>query len=259
MFDYLLHTTWMKGICLCLCFSLAMLAFPLHLIARADNPEIMFKHDPLEFCVPRYRIEISAVVTEPNGIKLVRCYFKEEGQADFVFVDMAAYEKNEFKGILPAPAETTKSIVYSILAVTGRDEVYKTDLFSVPIKAVDVADLPLWIIEEAQGPILVKTENDDKPEAIAGFSDNITIDVVESALRFGGTGVVVGATTAESSAVSAHWLTRFTQSAGKQAWYNNWWVWAGAAAVVGGTAAVLASSGGGDDDDDSTATVTVSW
>ena len=59
----------------------------------------------------------------------------------------------------------------------------KTQVFTVNKK--DKKNAPSWQQVSSEGEIKVSTELIDAPKEMAGFSDNISMDVIESASRFG--------------------------------------------------------------------------
>ena len=140
------------------------------------------KHDPIKYFVSGKRIRISADVTDPEGINLVRCYFKGKEQADFVFVTMTP-GSSTYTAILPAAAKNATSIEYLFLAVDNKNQVVKTQSFSVNIDASQPA--PPWQDVAMEGQLKVGTELAQTPAALEGFTDAIAMDVVESAARFG--------------------------------------------------------------------------
>jgi hypothetical protein len=140
------------------------------------------KHEPIKYFVSGKRIRIAADVTDPEGVNVVRCYFKGKEQADFVFVPMTP-GSSTYTAILPATAKNATSIEYLFLAVNNKNQVVKTQQFSVNIDASQPA--PPWQDMAMEGPIKVSTELAQTPADLPGFSDSITMDVVESSLRFG--------------------------------------------------------------------------
>jgi len=167
------------------------------------------KYEPIKYFVADKRIKVTAEVTDPEGVKVVRCYFKAKEQADFVFVTMTA-EGNTYTAILPAAAKTASSIDYLFLVVNGKNQVVKTQPFSVNIDASQPA--PPWQDVAMEGQLKVSTELAQAPAVLEGFSDSIAMDVVESAARFGFTAgiytttqmaAVGGATGAAATATSA--------------------------------------------------------
>lgn len=140
------------------------------------------KHEPITYFVAGKRIKIVAEVTDPEGIKLVRCYFKGKEQADFVFVGMTA-GNNTYTAILPAAAQTSSSIDYLFLSVNNKNQVVKTQQFRV--NKDDSKPLPPWQDVAMEGQLSVSTELAQAPAALEGFTDSIVMDVVESAFRFG--------------------------------------------------------------------------
>ncbi|MBN2384183.1 hypothetical protein JXQ70_15000 [bacterium] len=238
--------------------ALMSFMFLVTVTVRADEtkPGLVIGHDPLEYYLSGHRILISARVTDPVGVSIVRCYFRAQNQADFVFIDLETGKDGLYNGYLPSPAPETETIDYSILAVNNEQAVFKTKIMRMTRRIEDDQKLPAWQSDQSEGSIILKTELAEAPETLPGFQDNLTLDVVESSLRFGGAGAVVALSSLDKPAISAHWLKEFMTSSGKKAWYKQWWVWTGVAVVAGGTAMALSQDSGSDDDN---ATVTVSW
>jgi len=140
------------------------------------------KHEPIKYFVAGKRIKIAAEVTDPEGIKLVRCYFKGKEQADFVFVAMTA-GSDTYTAILPAAAQTASSIDYLFLAVNNKNQVVKTQEFRV--NKNESQPVPPWQEVAMEGQLTVSTELAQAPAVLEGFTDSIAMDVVESAVRFG--------------------------------------------------------------------------
>jgi len=141
-------------------------------------------HEQIPYFVAGKRIRLAADVTDPSGIKLVRCYFKAKEQADFVFVSMEA-EGNTYKAILPAPAKTASSIEYLLLAVNNKNQVVKTRQFTVNKDADESKPAPPWQDVAMEGQLKVSTELAQAPAVLEGFADSVAMDVVESSARFG--------------------------------------------------------------------------
>jgi hypothetical protein len=146
-------------------------------------PETNISHTPVDYFMPGFRIQVKALISDEAGVLMARCYFKAKGEADYVFVDMPLVMGNEFAGILPAPSESTEEIEYLILAVNNDGVVVRSQEF-IARRAEDRGKPP-WQEVDSAGDITIKTELAQAPETVAGFSDSIVTDVVESALRFG--------------------------------------------------------------------------
>lgn len=249
-----------SGLWLALAFCLTlMMMVPLsEAWAEATTGVPAITHDPIPWFNPGARIVVSATVKHPDGVLIARCYFKEKKQADFVFIWLEDDGHGLFRGVLPSPSQFATAIDYSILVVTGGNAVYKTETVTVPASGDSERALPIWQHVDNAGPIRVSTELPEAPSELAGFSDNITMDVVESSLRFAGTGTVISAATTESGSISSYWVKEFSQAAPRKLWYHHWWVWAGAAVITGTTVAIVASGGGESGSDDS-GTVSVTW
>jgi len=220
--------------------------------AYADivKPTTKIKHKPVEYFVPGKRIVLNAGIKDKQGIEIARCYFRAQGEADFVFVQMTQTEAGIFRAILPAPTTSTEAIDYVFLAVNSEKQVVKTQKFTIPKKANE-DKAPIWQQTGSEGNIIVKTELAEAPSQLAGFSDSIIWDVVESSERFG---VVAGGLySAISSGAAATTITTGTGTVTASAGISTLRVVAiGAAAVAAGVAgAAIASSSGGDDDNNS--------
>ena len=167
---------------------LVMISIPVPLFAQESASSgtvkgtTKVKYKPIKYFVAEKRIRIVADVTDPEGIQLVRCYFKAKEQADFVFVTMTP-GSSTYTAILPAAAQTATSIEYLFLAVNNKNQVVKTTQFSVNIDASQPA--PPWQDVAMEGQLKVSTELAQAPAVLEGFTDSIEMDVVESAKRFG--------------------------------------------------------------------------
>lgn len=155
---------------------------PVTLFAQESSMTKIKYEPPIKYFVAGKRIRIAPEVTDPSGVKLVRCYFKGQEQADFVFVNMTA-DGNTYTAILPAAARNTTTIEYLFLAVNNRNQVVKTKQFSVNKDENQPA--PPWQDVAMEGQLTVSTELAQAPAVLEGFSDSIAMDVVESAGRFG--------------------------------------------------------------------------
>jgi len=263
--------------------SLFLMAFFLApTITPTADAATSMEHSSPDYFVPDHRIKLEAQIEDSEGIKLVRCYFKAAGEADLVFVPMILIRKNKYSGILPAPSATTNQIEYLFLAVNNSKEVVRSQTFTMSIDADE--EPPAWQEVPKEGEIKVSMELDKVPTQLRGFSDNVTIDMVESGARFGvvallyhnirdsgssGTGaggasttgttastaaagsatssVAVASATAATGATSAGVIT-----AGAVGWSTAAivGVGVGVAAVGGGTAAAVSSSSSSSSDDD---------
>jgi len=218
-------------------------------------------HEPIEYFLPNNRILIETEIIDETGIKLVRCYFRADAADEFVFVPMKRLEENEYRAILPAPAGYSETIEYLFLALNTSNQVVKTQTFKV--SKDDKKGVPEWQKSRQEGNIAIYTELSEAPETVAGFSDSMSVDVVESGARFG---MVAGiySTSAVASSGGATGAAAAASSAGTVA--------AGAGgvstAVVVATGAGIAAAGAGvavaadSDDSDGTKTNTVasiSW
>jgi hypothetical protein len=210
------------------------------------------KHTAPDYFVPDQRIRMEAQVEDPQGVKLVRCYFKAAGEADLVFVPMSMTGKNEYAGILPAPSAGTSQIEYLFLAVNSSNVVVRSQNFRVYKNATK--EIPDWQEVPKQGEIKVSMELGKPPKELRGFSDNVTIDMAESGARFGVVALLyhAAADSSSKSAVAAAGSSTGATSGGTVAAGSAGWstttivgVGVGAAVVVGGGIAAASGGGGG--------------
>jgi len=250
-------------------FLLILLIVLTFFAATAHAATTQMKHTPPDYFVADQRIQLEAKVTDDQGVKLVRCYFKAVGEADLVFVPMNDIGKNQYAGILPAPSATTTQIEYLFLAVNQANQVVRSQNFTMYKDANK--ETPAWQNIPKEGEIRVSIELDQAPTQLMGFSDNVTIDVVESGARFGVVALLYHtitdsdskeaaalnsssgtSTAAATSAASASAATGATSAGVITAGAAGWstaaivGVGLGVAAVAGGTAVAINSS---DDDD----------
>ena len=218
----------------------------------AESATLKIDYDPIEYFIPEKRIQLEAEISDESGVKLVRCYFRSAGQNDYVFVPMKIVSDSLYKGILPAPSDTTQLIEYLFLTVNGDDQVVKTQTFQVRKK--DETKVPVWQLSNTTGSIQVYTELPKTSQPPAGFSDSITMDIVESSARFGfvAGGIYAitqvasaGGVSGAAAAATSGGIVSTSRGLSTGAWIG---IGVGAAAVIGGGAAALGGGGGGDGD-----------
>lgn len=186
--------------------------------AQLAKPTTEIVHKAIARAEAGKRVTVYAEIADQKGVDVVRAYFKARDAADYSFVVLSKTEqlqglatksgRQSYTGILPAPADDAKGFEYLILVKNKANIVVKSQTYSVTL--VDgISDL------EEKEPIQVYTELSQVPDEIAGFSDNIVYDAVESAGKFGviaglysgisagGGGAVSGGTVAASSNVLA--------------------------------------------------------
>ncbi len=208
---------------------------------------IQFKHKPIAYFVPEHRIRLAVEVEATERVKLVRCYFKAQAQADYVFVPMRSEKGDQYACVLPAPREGTEFIDYLFLAVTAGNRVYRTQNYRVAEK--DVKKIPGWQEVTTEGVITVSTELQQSPSIKGNYADSIEMDIVESSLRFGmvnGLGIYTASEIAAAgglsgSAASAAGMGTVAASSG----ISTTTVVGAIAAVAAGVAAAAVGAGGG--------------
>jgi hypothetical protein len=231
-----------------LSLSLVFTNFTMAVAASEADAKTKMKHSPPKYFVPEHRIQLDVNVSDPKGVDLVRCYFKAAGETDFVFVPMSSTGKNTYSGVLPAPSLTSEQIEYLFLSVNSKNVIVKSQVFVLDQEDKD--KVPAWQEIPMENEIQVGMELDQVPSELAGFSDNIAMDTVESSLRFG---IVAGglyqasaAMTASTTGSAASATTAGTVSAGAAGMSTAGIVGLSAlgAVAIGGAAASGGSGGG---------------
>lgn len=222
--------------------ALALFVVPLNnSTAFAQEPETRITPKPLEYFVSEHRIKVGADVADEAGVKVVRCYFRASGQADYVFVQMEPVKGNTYEGILPKPDTTTQTLEYIFLAVSQKGQIVKTETFKV--EKGEGKEVPEWQKVVSEDEIRVSTELAKAPETLAGFKDSVALDVAESAGRFGSAaGIYMLLQSGGTSGTAAATATATT--AGSAGGLSGGAIAGIAAALVGG-GVVAANSGGG--------------
>lgn len=244
------------GKCLSMAITLvSLLVLSLLSVSAAVNVTTKIKHKPIKNFMAEKRIQLQVDVKDPEGIQLVRSYFKAEELSDFVFVPMTQKGRNTFEGILPAPSAMTETIEYLFLVVNNNNQVVKTQVFTaVKNKTSRSAGADAF-----DGEIKVYSEV-ESASVPGGFSDSIVVDVVESSARFGivaegiyaqPAGASAAAATSAGGAVSAGVVTAGVG-------ISTTAIVAGGVALAGGALAV-ASSGGDDGGSEDDVTIAGDW
>lgn len=230
---------------LCISFSIPSAAAQTKAATRV-------RHEPISYFVPEHRIAVDARVTDKSGIDRVRCYFKADMHAEYVFVPMAHIKGSDYRAVLPAPAPYSEEIQYLFLAVNQDRQVVKTQAFFAG-KAPDNTGVPEWQTIPSDTVLTVYIELAAPPETVHGFSDSLLADAVESSLRFGvvaglyPTFVATSETTLTGAAASAVDAGSVSAATGSYTTVTMAAI-AGAAAGAGILAAAEESSGGGGED-----------
>ncbi len=202
-------------------------------------------HESIDYFVPGNRIQLDATVTDDKGTELVRCYFRAKEEADFVFVKMENVKKNHYRAILPAPAKYTDTLEYLFLVVNKNKQVLKTQIFQT--NRNDEKGIPDWQEASSVGSekdIAVYTELSTAPETVPGFSDSMSVDIVESSVRFGMVAGIYSASAMASSGGSAAAATSAGTVTAGSGMSTTAIVAAGVGVAAAGAGTAVAVSGG---------------
>lgn len=219
------------------------------------QPTTQIRHNPVDQLTAGERIVLYAEVADPNGVDVVRVYFKAVEDANYVFVPMEKTEKglvDKFKQLgsdfdggaytatLPAPANGSGSVSYLFLVKNDDNIVVKSQTYDIPVKNSDKERQDLE-------PVRVYTEMNNIPQDLPGFSDNMVFDVVESSSKFG---IVAGLYTTLSEG-AADSVAAGTVVASTSSMTTSAIVTASVAAIAVAGGVVAAVGFDGDDEDES--------
>ena len=243
-----------QGISLLAMAFYLLAAVPMSAFAASASTKI--KHEPIEYYISGKRIAVEAEITDDQGLNLVRLYFKNDLQADYLFVPMTSSAGDIYTGILPAPDKSAKTITYLFLVVNSDNVIVKSQEFSAYFYDDDRP--PAWQEVAADDQITLYSELPEMTEAPAGFTDSIAMDAVESGARFGmvAGGIYLlsqssGTASATGTAASATSGGTVTAGAGGLSALAIGGIVAGAA-VVGAGAVALSDSSSDSDSNGST-------
>ena len=233
-----------KVVFLFLCFIGLFFIAPGPIFSQEKTPATTeVTHDAIDYFVPGKRIQLDAEITDDAGIMIVRCYFKAQEEAEFVFVKTKNSDKNHYQAIIPSPSEYTDMLKYLFLVVNKNKQIVKTQIFQV--NKNNEKDTPDWQEAGPVGAITVYTELSEAPETIAGFSDLITLDIVESSARFAMVSGIYSASAMATSGGSAAAATSAGTVTAAGGGMSTTAVIATGAAIAGGAGVAAAASGGG--------------
>ena len=173
--------------------------------AMIGNVEPVFaktniKHSRVKKVKVGERIPVEAEVKDKAGVDIARVYFRAAGSLNFNFVRMSS-AGGLYRGVLPAATADTQEIVYLLLVKNAKNEVVKSPEFTIKVKK------SRGVVTEPADRVQVYSELATPPKTITGFADNIVVDGVESALKFG---VVAGLVDAGAAGVGADGTSLFS-------------------------------------------------
>ena len=202
-------------------------------------------HEPAPSVPSGERIEVAAHIEDDAGMAEARLYFKAARETNFLFVGMEpAGTDRDYVGTLPAPAQGTATVQYVVLYRNGGGELFRSPTYEVAVEARSESTA-------YAEPLDVYTELAKVPDAVAGFQDNLALDVVESTARYGLVAAVDGASmpgTAASSSGGTAGTTASTAAPGGTAGTTATTATTAtttAAGTVGTTATAAAAGAGG--------------
>lgn len=165
---------------LIVCMVLLNIPLPLFAATVQEEALLQIEHSPIEKVKVGKTIPVTANFTVPEGIEIVRVYFRAVGSSPYFFVPMIASQKSEYYSILPAPNGSVAEIEYLFLVKTYDNRVFTSKVNRVAVKGEknDSADSEQDIVD-------VSVETVDVPAKIVGFSDSTRIRPVDRSEKHG--------------------------------------------------------------------------
>jgi hypothetical protein len=115
----------------------------------AGVPETQIFHKQLFAFILGDPLPLNVAVTDPDGVAEVRCYFRFDRSAPFVYSIMASAGEHKFTTKLPAATSTVKDVEYLFLVVNGRKQAILSSTF-----AVNKMDVQKGYADGAQNSVL---------------------------------------------------------------------------------------------------------
>ena len=164
---------------LCSSSLLRPLFWPPCFFPTAAQAATSMKHETPDYFVPDQRIRMEAQVEDPQGVNLVRCYFKAAGEADLVFV---AHEHDRKKMNMPAFCRPRPSPPLRLNTSFSRSTAQNRWCAARHSRSPKnpAKGIPDWQEVPKEGEIKVSMEVGQPIKELPGFSDNVTVDMVES-------------------------------------------------------------------------------
>jgi len=184
--------------------------------------------------------KVSARVKDPDGVDIVRLYFKAPHAKDFSFIKLKP-KGGEYVGLMPAPAAGTNRIEQVVLVKDGSGNISQSSFFDTSTSIAKTGNTP------ASKSVVVYSEATPKPSKLEGFTGKYTIKKVPEPLKLGVVaGLVKGSTTAKAKSGKTAAKPDEKSSEGLST--------AAIAGIAGGAVALIAvaaNGGGGGDSTDS--------
>lgn len=221
--------------------GLILLNLPVTAMAGADDggPSLEITHTPISTIQTGQAFEISANLSDREGIELVRIYFRTKGTKSFFFVPMIVSKGTDFYGLLPPPS-TPGKIEYLFLVKTYNNRIFNSETFTVTVKRNKAAGF-----SPEKEPIDVMTELSAPPKRLPGFGGPTKIRTVTKHEKHGVLAGLYNKEPTGGSASNGRYHGTVTRSSKSNT--NMLFIAGGvaAAAIVVGLAAGGSSSGGG--------------
>lgn len=125
-----------------------------------------------------YPFEASARVTDPDGVDVIRIYFKAPQSREFFFIELKA-KNGEYVGLMPAPAAGTTRVEQVVLVKDGSGNISQSRFFDTSTSISKTGSIP------ESRPVVVYSEVTPTPKKLDGFTGKYTIRKVPESQKLG--------------------------------------------------------------------------
>lgn len=117
------------------CILTILLQLPaVHCLGKSI-PTTSIDHQPEGQAYIGFQVPVNVQISDPQGIKIVRCYFRYQHETNHVYVEAVPAAGNTFQAILPAPKNDVNSIEYCFLVRNGSRQVLRSPWYQVKVIA----------------------------------------------------------------------------------------------------------------------------
>lgn len=115
------------------CIFTILLLLPATSCFGLNTPATTIAHTSKEQTSVGLQLPLEVQVTDPQGIELVRCYFRYQQEANHIFVEAFPADKDNFRATLPAPESDVTSIEYCFLVRNSNKQVLRSPWYRLQV------------------------------------------------------------------------------------------------------------------------------
>lgn len=136
------------------CIFTILLLLPATHCFGLNTPATTITHTSNEKTSGGQQIPLEIQVTDPQGVELVRCYFRYQQEANHIYVEALPAGKDSYRATLPAPEMDVSSIEYCFLVRNGAKQVLRSPWYQLQV----VDNTPVIPAQTDNGGLGLKTE-----------------------------------------------------------------------------------------------------